>query len=106
VQTKKNVSYNETTTIIEYVKEQKALKNDFALDKKSLKNYIQKLTEYKEQKFQDLVYLSNPETRNEAISLGVTKDRYKKEIKRFAKKVGELEDRLHHLNSTLRSYDD
>ncbi|WP_426809913.1 RHS repeat-associated core domain-containing protein [Pseudomonas sp. WOUb67] len=103
-QQKKKVRFSKAITTLEYTKEQIALREHYAIDKKALQDYIQQLTAYKDQKFQDLVFLSTPETFNQAKKLGITDKGYDRAINRIAKSVGEMEDRLRHLNSTLRSY--
>ncbi len=98
------IKFNETIAIMHYTKEQIALKEHYATDKSSLHTYIQELTAYKNQKFQDLVYLSSPEAFNQANNLRVTPERYDKTMIRLAKSIENMEERLSNLNKTLRSY--
>ena len=98
------ITFDETTTIIYYTKEQIALKNHYAKDKKLLRTYIQKLTAYKNQKFQELVYLSSPEALNQANNLGVSPERYDKMMIWLAKNIQNMEERLSNLKTTLKSY--
>jgi RHS repeat-associated protein len=98
------IKFDETVTIMHYTKEQIALKDHYATDKRLLRTYIQELTAYKNQKFQDLVYLSSPEAFNQANNLRVTPERYDKAMIRLAKSIENMEERLSNLNKTLRSY--
>lgn len=99
------IQFDETITIMRYTKEQIALKDHYARDKKLLRTYIRELTAYKNRKFQDLVYLHTDEAFDQANKLGVSANRYDKAMIRIGKSIEDIEMRLGNLNSTLRSYD-